>query len=336
MTLRFGAFGKMPSLGDFFRAEIAAGFVDAWDRWLQDGLPTARTALGPRWQDAYFSAPLWRFTLAPGLAGPAAVTGVMMMSVDRVGRQFPLTLASPLPDGADLALHHLGAESTFAALEAAALEALDDATTRDALMARLAAVPQPERPAAATRRRSGTGEATVAPGDGMLALAARGLAGDLRRASFWTAALAEETRTLAVDGLPAGEGLIALFDLQARLWTGQNPSIRDLHLPEPAPMPEPAGAPPPAAAVQSAPTAAAIAAATAMAAAPVWDDPLADILGGDEPHDDAGDETVGEADAGDDPLAAILSAGDAHVDGAEDTAAGARSDADAAVAAEGP
>jgi type VI secretion system protein ImpM len=311
MTLRFGTFGKIPSLGDFFRAELPAVFVDAWDRWLQEGMLAARGALGARWQDAYFGAPLWRFTLAPGLAGPAAMTGVMMMSVDRVGRQFPLTLAAALPDGADLALHHLGAEAVFDALEAAALEALDDRSTRDALLARLAAVPDPAAPAAAQRRRSGTGEATVAPGDGLLALAARGLAGELRRPSFWTAALAEETRTLAVDGLPAGEGLIALFDLHARLWTGEDPATRGFRVADPLPEAGPEGTPPPAAVAPDAPTAAAIAAATAMAAAPVWDDPLADILGGDDPEPDAA-----EAAPGDDPLDAILAAGDAPADAA--------------------
>jgi type VI secretion system protein ImpM len=35
MAAAFGAFGKMPSLGDFFRFGLPADFVSAWDDWLQ-------------------------------------------------------------------------------------------------------------------------------------------------------------------------------------------------------------------------------------------------------------------------------------------------------------
>ncbi len=50
------------------------------------------------------------------MAGPEAVTGVLMPSVDRVGRQFPLTLAAAAdcPQGLLPALH-LGSAATFEA-----------------------------------------------------------------------------------------------------------------------------------------------------------------------------------------------------------------------------
>ena len=47
-------------------------------------------------------APIWRFALAPGVAGPLPMLGVMMPSVDRVGRQFPLTLAAPMAEASPL------------------------------------------------------------------------------------------------------------------------------------------------------------------------------------------------------------------------------------------
>ncbi|NJK42670.1 MAG: type VI secretion system-associated protein TagF [Aquincola sp.] len=84
MGARFGAFGKMPSLGDFLRMDLPSGFIDPWDRWLQEGILSVRASLGEAWQDCYFSAPIWRFNLSPGLAGAAAVMGVMMSSVEEV------------------------------------------------------------------------------------------------------------------------------------------------------------------------------------------------------------------------------------------------------------
>ena len=93
----FGAFGKMPALGDFFRLNLPRDFVDAWDGWLQEELAGSRASLGEHWLDCYLVGPLWRFALGPGLCETRAYAGVMMPSVDRVGRYFPLTVATPLP-----------------------------------------------------------------------------------------------------------------------------------------------------------------------------------------------------------------------------------------------
>ena len=95
MTTGFGAFGKLPSMGDFLRHNLPSGFVQTWDTWLQAGMLNLRETMAERWADAYMSAPIWRFTLPAGFAGAQAVSGIMMASVDRVGRQYPLTLAAP-------------------------------------------------------------------------------------------------------------------------------------------------------------------------------------------------------------------------------------------------
>lgn len=127
-----GAYGKMPSMGDFLRLNTPPGFVSVWDTWLQQGLKAARATLGEGWQASYMSAPIWRFWLGAGLAGPAPVVGVIMPSVDRVGRQFPLTLmAIATPEDR-------GDERLLESLEEVALSALDDAMTRDALRTALA------------------------------------------------------------------------------------------------------------------------------------------------------------------------------------------------------
>lgn len=221
MVSRFGVFGKMPALGDFLRMDLAPSFVDPWDRWLQDGLRTARMALGERWQDCYLSAPIWRFSLSPGLAGAAAVLGVMMMSVDRVGRQFPLTLASPLPDGQGAAEAHMAAAETFALLDALALDALEDGMTRDELAARLARMPLPATSAPDLRRAPGGMVVQGEAGSLTSGLAAAQISAGFRKPSFWSTELDSRVRMMVCEGLPAGGQMLALFDMASQVWQAE-------------------------------------------------------------------------------------------------------------------
>ncbi len=92
-----GFFGKMPALGDFVCRRLPKEFVDPWDEWLQSSMRASREGLGERWLDCYLTSPVWRFVLSPGLCGSAAWAGILMPSVDRVGRYFPLTLANAFP-----------------------------------------------------------------------------------------------------------------------------------------------------------------------------------------------------------------------------------------------
>lgn len=224
MVSRFGVFGKMPALGDFLRMDLAPSFVDQWDRWLQEGMLSARGALGDRWQDCYFSAPIWRFTLSPGLAGAAAVLGVMMMSVDRVGRQFPLTLATPLPDGQGAAETHLSADGTFALLDALALDSLEDTMTRDEVASRLAEMPLPVTAATDLRRAPG-GLVVQGTASGLAAsLAATHLSAGFRKPSFWSTEHDGNVRMMVCEGLPAGGQMLALFDMTAQVW---QPELED-------------------------------------------------------------------------------------------------------------
>jgi type VI secretion system protein ImpM len=96
---RVGFYGKLPSHGDFLRRRVPDAFVSVWDRWLQECLVASRAALADRWLDVYLTSPAWRFVSAPGALGPRAIIGLMVPSVDRVGRYFHLTFAATLPDG---------------------------------------------------------------------------------------------------------------------------------------------------------------------------------------------------------------------------------------------
>ena len=132
-----GWFGKMPNLGDFASRRLPDGFVRRWDRWLQRSLASARSELGDGWLDAYLVAPILRFWLAPGVLGDGGWAGLMMPSVDRVGRHFPLTFARPFePLAAALAAH-----AWFRALDGAARQVLDVEFTIDDLERELAKIP---------------------------------------------------------------------------------------------------------------------------------------------------------------------------------------------------
>lgn len=89
-----GFFGKLVSHGDFVSRRLPDSFMQVWDNWLQHGLHASREALGEAWLETYLTSPVWRFALNTGVAGETAWGGVLMPSVDRVGRHFPLTLAA--------------------------------------------------------------------------------------------------------------------------------------------------------------------------------------------------------------------------------------------------
>jgi type VI secretion system protein ImpM len=89
-----GFFGKLPARGDFVRAGLPRDFTDPWDAWLQAVLSGSRSVMGETWLPAFLEAPVWRFSLPPGTCGPWAALGLMLPSVDRAGRYFPLMFAA--------------------------------------------------------------------------------------------------------------------------------------------------------------------------------------------------------------------------------------------------
>ena len=135
-----GFYGKLTSHGDFVARRLPSSFVAVWDAWLQACMLGSREQLGSGWLEAYLGAPLWRFALAPGVCDGQAWAGVLSPSVDRVGRHFPLALASAT-SGA-LALQHWMGEGAgwFEQLEELALSTLDANFDFERFEAALAAV----------------------------------------------------------------------------------------------------------------------------------------------------------------------------------------------------
>lgn len=138
-----GFFGKVPALGDFVSRRLPRQFVDPWDQWLQASLRSSQETLGENWLSLFLVSPLWRFALSPGLCGPSAWAGVMMPSVDRVGRYYPLTLAQPMVP-ADLMSLFLPDSTWFSRLEDAALSVLNEPFDLDGFDKGLIEIGQPD------------------------------------------------------------------------------------------------------------------------------------------------------------------------------------------------
>ena len=92
-----GFFGKLPGLGDFVSRRLSREFIDRWDGWLQQAIAVSRDQLGEAWLDNYLISPVWRYVLSRGVCNDMPWAGILMPSVDRVGRYFPLTIATAMP-----------------------------------------------------------------------------------------------------------------------------------------------------------------------------------------------------------------------------------------------
>jgi type VI secretion system protein ImpM len=135
-----GFYGKIASHGDFVSRRLPPPFVAVWDAWLQGAMHGSREQMGAGWLDAYLTSPLWRFALAPGVCDGQAWGGVLMASVDRVGRHFPLVLAAAAPGGLPLA-EWMEDAPWFEQLEDLALSTLDAGFAFERFDAALQAMP---------------------------------------------------------------------------------------------------------------------------------------------------------------------------------------------------
>lgn len=136
-----GWHGKLPTLGDFATRRLDSDFVEAWDRWLSEGLASRRVHDPQGWLAAYLASPTWRFLLLPGfLPTPLhrqAWAGVLMPSVDKVGRYYPLTLVGPLPEVPRDTVSQRALWVWLQQLEDAAIDALQEDWSIDRLEAEL-------------------------------------------------------------------------------------------------------------------------------------------------------------------------------------------------------
>ncbi|MEQ1636208.1 MAG: type VI secretion system-associated protein TagF [Methylococcales bacterium] len=120
-----GFYGKLPIIGDFVSRRLPDDFINAWDSWLQSIIAASREARGEDWLTGYLTSPIWRFVLSPGVCGNKAVAGIVMPSVDRVGRYYPMTVARVFDSSFQLPFMFTVANDWFEQLEDAALIGLE-------------------------------------------------------------------------------------------------------------------------------------------------------------------------------------------------------------------
>lgn len=127
--MRCGLFGKIGAKRDFIAIATPRSFLEAWEPWVQAALSASRHQLGPGWQQAFLTAPVWRFWLGAAICG-TTVAGAIMPSLDGVGRYYPLTLHAVTDDDASLAPPNVDPQDEwFGQAETFLLSTLDRAAT---------------------------------------------------------------------------------------------------------------------------------------------------------------------------------------------------------------
>ena len=128
-----GAFchGKLPALGDFVTRGLGGAALERWDGWLQQLVSASRAGLGPDWQAAWLRMPAWHFALGASVLSNEPCAGVLIPSVDKVGRSYPFSVLSPMRPGG------IPSADWQARAEALAIEALEGRLDASLLQQRL-------------------------------------------------------------------------------------------------------------------------------------------------------------------------------------------------------
>ncbi len=144
MTPGSGCYGKIPRLGDFITRFLAGSMVANWDEWLQEGISASREQLGETWIDYYMVSPVWNFAAGPGTLDQSTWLGVLIPSVDRVGRYFPFSVMVNAGDCPPITAIHRW-QDWFDAAQGLALDSLGDEFEPETLESRLAELPLARR-----------------------------------------------------------------------------------------------------------------------------------------------------------------------------------------------
>jgi type VI secretion system protein ImpM len=124
-----GYYGKLPIRGDFLRYGLPPDCIGALDDWACASLAASRARLGQQWLKVWLQAPIRRFRLGAAICGAASLIGMVMPSIDRSGRHFPLFLVAGAKDE-----HRLDAGVAWLdAAEVAGITAITTNTSLDEL-----------------------------------------------------------------------------------------------------------------------------------------------------------------------------------------------------------
>jgi len=221
-----GWHGKLPSLGDFASRRLDADFIEPWDDWLAQGLLALRQAAPETWLQDYLGSPSWRFLLTPGVlpgaAGASGWAGVLMPSVDKVGRYFPLTLVLSLAGGPGSTEQTAGLWHWLGRLDDLARDALYEDWSAERLEDELARMALPDISALAAlaveppAAPGGVAEAPVPVSSDVVqhfaAEAQRAWSERMRGCAWWHARPDDlPPRLLLTRGLPEAQSMCRLF-----------------------------------------------------------------------------------------------------------------------------
>lgn len=125
-SAKIGFTGKIPDCPDFISRFLPPSFTSYWNGWVDEGMQHSQRLLGKEWRQAFLVSPVWHFSILPGVLGDTGWLGVVIPSVDKAGRYYPLTVASPLFFERH---HNLESDAIQERLEAIAIAALDEGST---------------------------------------------------------------------------------------------------------------------------------------------------------------------------------------------------------------
>lgn len=101
-TYMVGYYGKVPTHGDFVGKGLPRQFREPWDTWLQQIMHISKQQLAHSWMQHFLTFPLYRFALSAGICGEQTWLGVLIPSVDQVGRYYPMTLCRSISHSKNL------------------------------------------------------------------------------------------------------------------------------------------------------------------------------------------------------------------------------------------
>lgn len=228
-----GFFGKLPAYGDFIYRNLPNVSMTVWDEWLQIFVKGSQEQIGEGWLDIYLTSPIWRFALSPGALDEFVWAGIMLPSVDRVGRYFPFSVLAKLPYHTNPARFICVQQEWYEGMEKLALSALNQELDLEELLAEMAAqaLPEelsytamegPDKVSNLVTRMEFEEQSPMSTFPGMLDVCIKNL---LSSYSVWSTKGSErvEPSVFFTGGLPQGHGIAAMLDGDWQRWGWQEP-----------------------------------------------------------------------------------------------------------------
>ncbi|MFA7554824.1 MAG: type VI secretion system-associated protein TagF [Spongiibacteraceae bacterium] len=210
-----GLYGKVPAHGDFIDRQLPVEFIRQWDDWLQRSMAGSQERLADNWLSHYLTSPIWRFVLTPGALDHQSWAGILVPSVDSVGRYFPLTIASPIAAQTAPSVFYQHNIEWFQALEHIALDALQNGINAEQISDKLLLTPTINNP----KNNTANSTTLVQSDDLESALAAqldKQLAQLFESSSLWSSVYIEPPlqQLLINQGMPSSNQFTTMIDSQ--------------------------------------------------------------------------------------------------------------------------